>query len=527
MRVTFSFNLCQVILASVATQTQAAADTHVPVADSLVGRDTAATACEAALAAAGCVPPYKFAACSVCVDRHQHTLRAAGCNATTVQNWCTTQHASSLEGKVLFGYQGWFDAAGSRSPNGGGKGSWVHWSGPSGPNASDCTFDLWPAMSEYPVQFPTPGLRSRKDGGGPMTLFSDFTAGTQDVHFRWMREYGLDGVFVQRFVNELQGGNSEFKDAVLAHALRAAERNGRIVSVMYDISGADESRWAETILRDWRHLITDLNVTQSPSWIHHDGKPVLAVWGIGFTQHPGTPQSSLQLMQQLRAITPITFVGGVPTHWREGTGDSKPDYDSVFSAMDVLSPWLVGRYGDDAGFDSNMKNIFLQDAQRLAEEKLGYAPVVFPGFSWSNMMRTRNQPPSPFNDIPRRAGKFWSHQAEGFAGMVHQPLFIYAAMFDEVDEGTAMFKAASTIEETPAAPAQFLYLSVDGTNVPSDFYLSLAGNFTSKWRRGQIAVPAVVNFEPAEWSATEWKRSYDGARLLTERKLAMLAATRN
>ena len=59
-----------------------------------------------------------------------------------------------------------------------------------------------------------------------MSLFSDFTAGTQDVHFRWMREYGLDGVFVQRFVNELQDGNSVFKDAVLVHALRARDAQG-------------------------------------------------------------------------------------------------------------------------------------------------------------------------------------------------------------------------------------------------------------------------------------------------------------
>ena len=51
-------------------------------------------------------------------------------------------------------------------------------------------------------------------------------------------------------------------------------------------------------------------------------------------------------------------------------------------------------------------------------------PVVFPGFSWSNMMRTRKQPPSAFNKIPRRAGKFWSYQAAGFAAMEHQPLFI-------------------------------------------------------------------------------------------------------
>ena len=114
-------------------------------------------------------------------------------------------------------------------------------------------------------------------------------------------------------------------------------------------------------------------MTKSPSWVHHAGKPVVSIWGIGFTQHPGTPETSLRLLQQLRAITPITFVGGVPTHWREGTGDSKPGYEIVYSAMDVLSPWLVGRYADDAGFDSNMKNIFVQDAKRLAQDKIGYA----------------------------------------------------------------------------------------------------------------------------------------------------------
>ena len=135
-------------------------------------------------------------------------------------------------------------------------------------------------------------------------------------------------------------------------------------------------------------------------------------------------------------------------------------------------------------------------------------------------MRTRKQPPSAFNKIPRRAGKFWSYQAAGFAAMEHQPLFIYAAMFDEVDEGTAMFKAASTLAETPAAPAQFLYLSVDGTSVPSDFYLSLSGNFTANWRHKRGAAPNASSAEAAVWGDAERRESYELARRLTEHKLA-------
>lgn len=45
--------------------------------------------------------------------------------------------------------------------------------------------------------------------------------------------------------------------------------------------------------------------------------------------------------------------------------------------------------------------------------------------------------------------------------------------------GTAMFKAASTKAETPS-DGQFLYLSIDGTTLPSDQYLILAGQLTAK-----------------------------------------------
>ena len=120
-------------------------------------------------------------------------------------------------------------------------------------------------------------------------------------------------------------------------------------------------------------------------------------------------------------------------------------------------------------------------------------------------------------------------------------------MFDEVDEGTAMFKAASTLAETPAAPvssnrpanclslssfrvlrprgcrrgqAQFLYLSVDGTSVPSDFYLSLSGNFTANWRHKRGAAPSASSAEAAAWGDAERRDSYELARRLTERKLA-------
>ena len=74
--------------------------------------------------------------------------------------------------------------------------------------------------------------------------------------------------------------------------------------------------------------------------------------------------------------------------------------------------------------------------------------------------------------------------------------------------------------------AQFLYLSVDGTSVPSDFYLSLAGNFTAAWRDTRFGESPLTNSSNVEvaaaavWDDAKRRESYELARRLTERKLA-------
>jgi hypothetical protein len=70
--------------------------------------------------------------------------------------------------------------------------------------------------------------------------------------------------------------------------------------------------------------------------------------------------------------------------------------------------------------------------------KKDYLPVVFPGFSWNNLKKN----PKDFNSIPRLGGKFlWEQyvQAKKIGATM-----IYQAMFDEVNEGTAIFKCTNT-----------------------------------------------------------------------------------
>jgi hypothetical protein len=93
-------------------------------------------------------------------------------------------------------------------------------------------------------------------------------------------------------------------------------------------------------------------------------------------------------------------------------------------------------------------------------------PVTFPGFSWRNM-----NPDARFNQIPRRGGRFFWRQVE--QALASGATTLYGAMFDEVDEGTAMFKIASTARDAPAGVAT-VTLDADGELLPSDWYLRLA-----------------------------------------------------
>ena len=106
----------------------------------------------------------------------------------------------TLTGKVMCGYQGWFGAPGDGSSEHG----WRHWTKNRGPLADgNAKIDLWPDVSELDAsqRFPT-GFK--KADGSTAEVFSSFERLTVLKHFEWMQDYGIDGVFVQRFANGLK-----------------------------------------------------------------------------------------------------------------------------------------------------------------------------------------------------------------------------------------------------------------------------------------------------------------------------------
>ena len=112
--------------------------------------------------------------------------------------------------------------------------------------------------------------------------------------------------------------------------------------------------------------------------------------------------------------------------------------------------------------------------------------MIFPGFSWHNL--NGGKP----NQIPRRGGAFYWRQA--FNAVNAGCTMIYGAMFDEMDEGTAMFKLAPTSRQLPAQ-GTFVSLDADGTKLPSDWYLRLVGA-AGKMLRGEIPLTNGVPIKP-------------------------------
>src|SRR5437773_2930023 len=104
--------------------------------------------------------------------------------------------ATTLHHKVLCGYQGWFRCPGD--PAGGGFGHWSRNGREITPDS--ITFEMWPDMSEYgeDEKYAAPGFTY--PDGKPAALFSSANAKTVQRHFERMEKYGLDGVFLQRFL---------------------------------------------------------------------------------------------------------------------------------------------------------------------------------------------------------------------------------------------------------------------------------------------------------------------------------------
>jgi hypothetical protein len=394
---------------------------------------------------------------------------------------------NTLSGKVIIGYQGWFGCP----DDGSAYDDWIHWFEYDGIATIDkLTVDFWPDVSELTEDELCP-IDFRDAQGNTMYAFSSYNPLTVDRHFYWMAQHGIDGVEAQRFATVfLHDERRRHQDQVLRNIRHGAEEYGRVFFVQYD---GIEQQTLEMIKQDWMYLMDTLELQSSPAYLHHNGLPLVALFGMGFGNRDVTPQQALDLIDFFQNNPDpryrATVEGGVPSYWRTLTADSRDDpaWAQVYRSYDVINPWHVNSIYDKIGADVFLENVIIPDLAETRALGIDYLPVIFPGFSWNNMFH------DGYNKTPRDGGTlFWRL---GYNVISQGVDMIEVAMFDEVDEGTAIFKLVETSDRLPAGQV-LVPLNVDGYDLPSDWYLTLAGRM-GQMLRGEIPLTAEIDDLPA------------------------------
>jgi hypothetical protein len=381
--------------------------------------------------------------------------------------------ASSLNQKVLCGYQGWFRCPGDSSDEG-----WRHWSrNHARLDPETVTFEMWPDESELTAdeRFPAPGFFS--DEGQTAHLFSSVHPRTVLRHFEWMRDYGVDGIFLQRFLVDL---GTRSTDQVLTNVRAACTSTGRVYAICYDLSGAATDTIVKRLEADWDRISEDLMVIRDHRYMHHAGRPVVFVWGFYSNRFSAKTAHEIIDIFQTKSRKPVTLIGGCDWQWRS---ELDPEWARAFRRFDVISPWNVGNSSTVDGVQRASTHTWREDAAEAKRSRMSFLPVIYPGFGWSNLkgQGSRGQ------TLPRLRGDFYWQQFVTASELGFD--MAYVAMFDEVDEGTAIFKV------TNSPPKQAVFDTFEG--LPTDWYLKLTGEGTRLLRgvrRRGIRPPAPAEF---------------------------------
>jgi hypothetical protein len=397
-----------------------------------------------------------------------------------------TVDASTMTNKVMAGYQGWFRAPGDR----GGNTGWAHqFNGPV-PSPEKLGFDTWPDMSELSKgeKYAVPGFTY--PDGSPAYLYSAQNYKTVLRHFQWMKQYGIDGVWLSEFCGYFPGGNGQRDSAtvlrIMDNVQRAATATGRTWAFMWDMSsfGPQTSKGDvyNIIVNQWKKMVDD-GVATDPRYLHQNGKPVLLIWGFFPSRPASQPDYMNPVIDFLEAPGKYqaAVVAGVDNNWRtKGT----PEFQAMLMRMQGLQPWSVGRRTKDpaTGYAVQNTSEWAGDMEKCKANNVMFMPVFNSG------THIAGPPPIPPAGpiVPRRTGNYLWEQfvAASKTGVINSA---FVAMFDEVNEGTQIMK----IENHP--PTQAPFLTYDGAT--SDYYLRLVGT-GAKMLREHTPITPVIPISP-------------------------------
>jgi len=270
-------------------------------------------------------------------------------------------------------------------------------------------------------------------------------------------------------------------DRVIQNVMNASVTYGRVWCLEYDISGCTDANVYDKLTQDWTYLNNTWNIKNHSRYLNHGGKPVIAIWGFGYPDRPGTPAIAQSVIDWFKAQG-CWVIGGVPGGWRtQDPGDTKQDpaWNGVFRSFNTITPWTVGAYTDANGINWWKTNKITPDLTECNSRGIHYMATMWPRFGWDNM----NHYSCGTSDISPRGGQHLWDQIYRWKQAGVQTQFL--AMFDEYDESTAIMKLTDNIP----TGQQCCFWNTQGYG--EDWYLRLA-NQASKMQRGEIALSATI-----------------------------------
>jgi hypothetical protein len=400
---------------------------------------------------------------------------AAGASAQTAD-------ATTINNKVLAGYQGWFRTPGDVTKTN----TFAHWFSGAASQSTEA-FDMWPDLSTFPANAVYTIPNWAMGDGTPATLYSGQNPAATLRHFQMMRDEGIDGVFLSEFSTHFataggsNAGDYPYVLNILNNVRAAATATGRTWAFFYDTSGASSTNVVSVVEGQWQDMVNS-GYTSDPRYLHQNGLPVIMIYGFfpNDTNHViGNPTLGNQLIQFFTTPGPYQayIVGSGAWYWRT---QGNAAFQNMISGLNAYIPWNVGH-------DSTLANgtivaqtyTYAADAAALAPYHVKFIPLVFPG-------TTSAGPPVATQTAPRRDGDFYWEQFAGLSQSGFNTNFV--AMWDEVNEATAIMPVSNI---PPVQTPEFY--TQDG--YPADWYerLTAVGQY---YMANNLPVPSTIPISP-------------------------------
>lgn len=271
-------------------------------------------------------------------------------------------------------------------------------------------------------------------------FFNSFCTGVIEKHFRYMVDYKIDGIFVQRFYNSANPTDAFYNGGlmVLETVRQMAEKYNKFFAVEYDLSQltstSDPNTYIPILENDYNNILKPY--FSSPNYIYQDGRPVIELWGAGINPTSGLQGTNWQdiIGRYQGAPENPWIILGIPHNWLDYriASNDPTDYWGAYEKAQCLQPWPVGAFSSISDLQWSLQNELLPGKQQADAMGVKYSGAFTPGGSNRNAARSADYI-GPLGN--RYNGTFYEEQLRLFSNDTIKPFFNFGAMFDEYTEG--------------------------------------------------------------------------------------------